>query len=1080
MRCSECAADNRETARFCDSCGAALENAAGPTIEKSARPLSLIGERRHLTVLFCDLVGSTELAARLDPEEWRELMASYHRTATEAITRYGGYVAKYLGDGVMAYFGWPEAHENDAERAARAGLAILEALVKLNQQSTEPQISVRVGIDSGPVVVGAGAGKGTDVFGETPNTAARVQTAAAPNTVLITAATHRLLSGLFVVEQSGAQHLKGMAASVELYRVVRPTGVRSRMAVRDLTPFVGRDEELSFLTKKWERARQGEGQVVLVIGEAGIGKSRLVAEFHQCIRDTPHIWMESAGEQFFENTPFHAVSQMLSRWLDLQTLGEAQRSRAEESATCALQKGGHEEQFERLERALASAGLKVEEAAPLIGELLQLPVSERYPQSKLTPEEKRRRLLAALGAWTLGAARLQPVVMVVEDLHWLDPSTLDAQQLLAEQGATAPLMLLYTARPEFQPQWPMRSHHTQITLDRLSPHHAREIMARVAARNALGRESIEAVLERAGGVPLFVEELTKAVLESGSLKLSARAIPVTLHDTLMARLDRLGSAKSLLQLGAVIGGEFSYGLLRTLYPGSESELDSELRKLTDADLLYFSGLSPDTVFQFKHSLIRDTAYEALLKSRRKELHRLVAHTIAEKFPEIKQAQPEVLARHWTEAGELEPAVAEWSLAGKAMEARNAFHEAEDCYRQALSLLNLLPESPERDARELRFRQSLVAILHLTLGWTAPETVAATERLEVLARTSGNLKQLIGSMTTRCLHAYIGGELRVAGAIADQALGLAHIERNSTTLAYLHMLEVGTCYHSGNLSDAEKHLSRGVEFFDDRRFRQDPNGGPIAAYGAAALNAWVLGHPQIARARVSKLMAQVNSANPQEIAHSDWYAALLHMLMRDGPQAHRLATRGLELCEKHKFPNVAAYLRCVLGEIESSAELIRRGLAELHEMGSRIAITSCVTALAAAQYRTGELDDALKSIEDALDINPEELVYRPETLRLRGELRLAIGQTGEAEGDYRESIAVARSMDAKAWELRTTMSLARLLANDRRGEACTMLNEMCNWFTQGFDTADLKEAKVLLDELSSQHSSALATAASKRA
>jgi class 3 adenylate cyclase len=426
---------------------------------------SASGERRHLTVLFCDLVGSTEIAARLDPEEWRELVAGYHRAAAEAITRYGGHVAKYLRDGVMAFFGYPKAHENDAERAARAGLAILEEVSKLNQQSGHPEVSVRVGIDSGAVVVGAGAGKEADVFGEPPNIAARVQNVATPNTVLLTASTHRLVSGLFVVDDLGTQELKGIPKPIALYRVLRPSGIRGRLAAaRGLTPFVGREEELRFLLSRWERVHEGEGQLVLVVGEAGIGKSRLVAEFHDRIRDTPHIWMESTGEQFFENTPFHAITEMLSQWLELQALGGAQRSRAKESATCVLKKE-HDDRLERLERALASAGLKPEDAAPLIADLLQVPVGERYSAATLNPEQRRRRLLAALTGWVFGAAKLQPVVMVVEDLHWLDPSTLELEQLLAEQGVMVPLMLLRTARPEFHAQWPMRSHHTQITLN---------------------------------------------------------------------------------------------------------------------------------------------------------------------------------------------------------------------------------------------------------------------------------------------------------------------------------------------------------------------------------------------------------------------------------------------------------------------------------------------------------------------------------------------------------------------------------------------------------------------------------------
>jgi len=407
-----------------------------------------------------------------------------------------------------------------------------------------PKLAARVGIESGGVVVGPGVGDDADVFGETPNIAARLQATAVPGTVLITAATHRLISGLFVVEALGPRALKGIATALEVFQVVRPTGVRGRLqAARGLTPFVGREEELRLILTRWERTREGEGQVALIIGEPGIGKSRLVAEFHDRIREVPHIWLETAGEQVFENTPFHAIIEMLARWLELQDAANT------------------EQQFERVERALASAGLIVTEDTPLIADLLQLPAGDRYPASTLTAGQKRRRVLAALSGWVLGAARVQPLVMVVEDLHWLDPSTLELLQLLAEQGATVPLMLLCTARPELHAAWPMRTHHTQITLNRLSSRNVREMVALVAARNAFAAESVEAVVERTGGVPLFVEELTRAVLEGGNASSSGREIPATLHDSLMARLDRLGPAKEVIQIGAVIGSEFSYRLL---------------------------------------------------------------------------------------------------------------------------------------------------------------------------------------------------------------------------------------------------------------------------------------------------------------------------------------------------------------------------------------------------------------------------------------------------------------------------------------------------------------------------------------
>jgi hypothetical protein len=698
--------------------------------------------------------------------------------------------------------------------------------------------------------VGAGAGKDTDVFGETPNIAARVQ-AAAPGTVLLTASTHRLVSGLFVVEECGAQELKGVANPIELYRVLRPTGVRGRLAAaQGLTRFAGREQELQLLLSRWERACEGEGQLVLVSGEAGIGKSRLVAEFHDRIRDTPHIWMESAGDQFFQNTPFHAITEMLSQWLELQTLGGAQRAseprpaeagrspersrRVKESATCALEK----ERLDHLERALASAGLKPEETAPLIADLLQLPVGERYPAITLTPEQRRRRLLAALTGWVFGVARLQPIVMVVEDLHWLDPSTLELEQLLAEQGATVALMLLYTARPEFHAQWPMRSHHTQITLNRLSARNVREMVALVAARNALSSESVEAVIERTGGVPLFVEELMRALLENGQTKLSRREIPVTLHDSLMARLDRLGPAKEVIQIGAVIGGEFSYELLRAVHPLAEPELQAALRKLTDAELLYVRGIALDAIYQFKHALIRDAAYEALLKSRRRELHREVAVTIDGKFPTLKEAHPEMLARHWAEAGEADRAITEWQRAGKAAEAGSAFIEARESYQQAIALLDLLPESPERDRRELELAQLIVRPLIATAGYTAPETVRAIEHAAVLAEKGGSLKQLVDLMISRGVANHVAGNLQAAAALADRALELALREGSPVSLGYAHNLQIQTRFYVSDFAGVEEHFLAGLKFFEDPDVMRLPVGATV--FGCASWSAWMLG------------------------------------------------------------------------------------------------------------------------------------------------------------------------------------------------------------------------------------------------
>jgi len=489
-----------------------------PAAVDRTRPMPLrSGERRHLTVLFCDLVGSTEIAAQIDPEEWRDLIAAYHRAAAEAITRFGGHVAKYLGDGVMAYFGWPEAHENDAERAARASLALLDAISQLDNSRTHPKLSARIGIDSGTVVIGQGAGKETDVFGDAPNVAARVQSSAAPGSVLITSAVHKLVSGLFLVEDCGTPALKGLERPVQLYRIIEQSRARGRLeaaaAARGLTPFVGRDDELRSLMNRWERVLDGEGQVVLILGEAGIGKSRLVQRFHQQILNTAHTWVEAAAAPFYQNTPFYPIAEVL------RELGGCNRDASAEA------------QLAQLVQALEMTGLRTNDTIPLLAPLLNLPLSEKRQLAVILPERRRRRLLTSLVEWVVVAARRLPIVLAIEDLHWADPSTLELVRLLVDQGAGARLLLVYTARPEFRPPWPLRTHHTHMTLDRLSTCNVRQMVLQVVAHQALTEQTLAAVVERTGGVPLFVEELTRAVLEGGdATRRAARSrLPCAIH-----------------------------------------------------------------------------------------------------------------------------------------------------------------------------------------------------------------------------------------------------------------------------------------------------------------------------------------------------------------------------------------------------------------------------------------------------------------------------------------------------------------------------------------------------------------------
>jgi class 3 adenylate cyclase len=1018
------------------------------------------GERRHLTILFCDLVGSVTLTSQLDPEDWRATVAGYQRAASEAITRFGGAVVRYIGDGIMAFFGYPVAHDNDAERAARAGLAILDGVAKLNEpQSRRPKLSLRIGIDSGSVVVGTGAGEAVDAFGDAANIAARVESAAEPDTLVVSEATHRLISGLFVVEERGAHQLKGIDRQIQLYRVARPSGMRGRLAAAAtagaLTPFVGREDELRSLLTRWERARGGEGQVVLIIGEPGIGKSRLVQRFHEQLAGTPHTWVEGAAAPFYQNSPFYPVIETLTQFLG------GSRS---------------QDQLAQLAVSLTQAGLKRAEAVPLIAPLLNLSLPPEYSPSPLPPEHQRRRLLSTLIYWVLGTAKAQPLVLATEDLHWADPSTLELIQLLAEQGAAAKLLLLYTARPEFHRPWPLRAHHTHLTLNRLSVREVQAMVGQVSACKTLSEESVATVVERTGGVPLFVEELTRAVLDSGDGKLVGRAIPVTLHDSLMARLDRLGSAKEVAQVGAVIGTEFSYELLHAVHPMPETELKSALRGLTDAELLYVHGIAPEATYQFKHALIRDAAYEALLKSRRKELHLSVAHAIDQKFANIKENHPEVLAQHWAEAAEAEPAIAAWQKAAERAFERRAWGEAEQNYRYAITVLYALAESPERDRRELTLQLALGEVLTTARGFAAVETGTTYARARALAEQTGEAKSLEALYGLWNIAA-TGGELRRAQSLSEQML--ASIVNANNPLALLtanHTYAV--CRHSqGALAEARDHFLKAIGHYREDDFRESTYDLGINALHWMGVNEWYSGRPVSGLRYFDDARALGRRLNkPFNLAFTQAMGALMYVLCGDLDKALSALQESQKLGIELRFPwfevwgkMVGAWIRAKMGEHAGAAELIRAAIAEYDAQKFFLARSLFLWLLADTQAIGGSKDDALITLEQALETNLDELLYRPLALRLRGDLRRSSGSRAQCElgeKDFQEAINLSRAMSAKSLELRATTSLARLLRDTgRREEARTMLAEIYDWFTEGFDTADLKDAKALLDKLS---------------
>lgn len=985
--------------------------------ESLDRPQTAI-ERRHLTVLSCKLYRSGPAAHRLDPEEWHLIGAEYRSMVAEVATRFDGLVARTPGETVFVYFGYPIAQEDAAERAVRTGLAILEAMAALDAESAQSggaDLSVRVAVHSGMVFV-AGGRDDIDISGDAPDIAARVQAAAAPGALVITDAVRDLVADLFDIEAWDGEGVDGADGPIRLHRVVSgdlPAGRERKFSQREPTPFVGRGDEAALLLSRWAKAREGEGQLVLVMGEPGIGKSRLIEEFKSRIGDDPSHWTRCGGAQLFVNSPFHAATQILDD--DLGPHGEETP----------------EARVGRLERLLEPTGMNLSEAVPLFADLLNLPAPAAYPPMSLPPDQKRRRLLAALVGWVFNARPDRPRILVIEDLHWVDPSTMELLQTLVEQGSAAPLLLLCTARPEFRLPWSARAHHTQIVLGRLSNREARELVRGITSRAGLAADVADAIIRRTDGVPLFAEELTRLMLEGGG-RAGPREIPLTLQDSLAARLDRLGRAKPVAQLGAVLGREFSYELIRAVSSAPEHELQWALAKLADFDLIQVRGLPPEATYQFRHALIQDAAYEALLKTRRSELHGRVAETIEDRFPGLAESHPEVLARHWSAAGHTAKALEAWTRAAMAAKARHAYSEAEEDYRQALANLAKSPESPERDAHELQLLTSFVRVLQITHGYSAADLEAATARARALAEKGGDLRKQFAHVQAQWAAASSAGDYQISTGLAEQLLPLAQAQEAPELLATAYMAIMSARLRVGDLAAAEEAFVAGRPLFTmPAAFR---GRGMIAqTFGNAAISACIMGDPDEARRRIEPVMDLIRTNDsPYELAFCQFMTGLLALNMEEWEEAETFAAQSMERSADGGFPQFAATSSIVLGHARSQLgrpaeglQLMLDGIQAMRVSRSRAGLPMYLTWLAETRALTGSLEEALRTVDDALSVNPQERLFLPESLRSRGELRSRSGDRGAAEADLRSAEELARSMGARLFEQRAAASLEEL-------------------------------------------------------
>jgi class 3 adenylate cyclase/predicted ATPase len=1060
------AAVNANASDYDARTSAAAADTSPAPLTTAPAPQETAGERRYITVLFCDLVGSTAISAQLDAEDWRDVVGGYIEAASAAVAEMGGRVTRKLGDGLLALFGYPVGQENDAERAVRAALSIQRALAELNRRNAaagKPELKARIGLDAGPVVVDAAGG----IFGEVPNVAARVEAIAEPGTVLITARVQRQIAGLFVAEERGSHTLKGVPAPVTLYRIVRASGGGRRSGRRHFTPLIGRDEEMAMLLRRWDRARQGDGQFVLIVGEPGLGKSRLLEEFRARLRETTHTWAEWTCLQLLQSTPLHPIAE----W------GRTRFGGADVPG---------DRRLAELESSLAQVRLNPAENVPLLAPLLDIPLPEQR-KPNLAPAELRRRQLAALTNWAIASARVQPLVLAFEDLHWADPTTLDVLHGIAERGALAPLFAVATTRPEFRPPWSMHSHHGTVSLAPLDRRQVRDMVAQLSAQQALLREVVEDVVTRTGGVPLFIEEVTRLLLERGPQG-GMQEIPPTLQQLLTARLDRLGPAREVAQIGAVVGRDFSYALIRAVANMEDAALQAALERLAQADILLVQGLPPESVYRFKHALIQDAAYENLLKSRRQALHRSVAEALRGNLAATAAAEPELLAHHFTQAGLTEAAIEWWGQAGQRSLERSALVEAAEQLTRALVQIATLPGTPALRRQQIKLQVSLMTPLVHVKGYAAPETKAAAERARLLIEQAEALGEppedplllfvvLYGFWAANYI-AFNGDIVRDLGAQF-----FAMVKKQATIAPQMigYRLMGTSLLSTGEIAEARAHFDKGIALYDPTehrtlatRFGVDVRVS-ILSYRSWAL--WMLGYPEAALADAEAALSDAREiGQAATLMFALNYTSLPHIFRGDYAKAKAVVDELVVLADekgtliwKASGLSLQGILLALSGKPAEAIPMIISGRSMYESTGATLGLSWRSPHLSAAYAELGQFDDAWRCVNEAITAveATKETWCEAESHRVAGEIALKSPEANvpNAQAHFERALAVARAQQAKSWELRAAMSMARLLRDQgKRDEARDQLAPVYGWFTEGFDTLDLKDAKALLDEL----------------
>jgi class 3 adenylate cyclase/tetratricopeptide (TPR) repeat protein len=1041
-------------------------------------------ERRQLTVLFCDLADSTRLARQLDPEDLREVIRAYQATCVTVIQRFAGHVAQYLGDGLLVYFGYPQAHEDDAQRAVRTGLGLLEAMGTLQTRPLRDKsvsLAVRIGIHTGQVVVGEMGSGGRHehlALGDTPNLAARLQGLAEPNTVVMSDTTSRLVQGYFTCKDHGAYTLKGIDTPVHVYQVIGESAARSRLDVAGptgLTPLVGREAEVTLLRERWAQSTEGHGQVMLLSGEAGIGKSRLVHIFMERIADTGVPRLTLRCSPYHTNSPLYPVIEHLQRLLHWH--GEVTS----------------DARLAALEQALRTANLPLAETVPLLAALLSGPMPERYPPLILNPQHQKQKTQEALITLLLAEAAQQPVLVVWEDLHWADPSTLELLGLVIDQVPTASLLLVLTARPEFRLPWAPRSHLTQCALTRLAHQQVEEMVRRMTGGTPLPAEVVQQIVSKTDGIPLFVEELVKTVLESGLVRKAADryiligplpplAIPATLQDALMARLDRLAAVKDVAQLAAVLGREFSYKVLQAVTPLEEPLLQQSLAQLVATELLYQRGHPPEATYIFKHALVQDAAYQSLLRSTRQQYHQRIAQVLETRFPHSTETQPEVLAQHYTAAGMHAQALSYWQRAGQRAQERWAHREAAASFEQALSALSYLPETHHTREQAVDLRLALYSTLQPAGGWHFERTLVYLREAETLAETLDDRRRLAQVYIALGHHFSNRGVHAQAIAFSQRALALATASGDAV-LRIRADYYLGVVYHDQSewrqAADCFQRTVAPLERAHERFGQMFP---PDVTVIGRAILAW--DHAELGRFAEGRTLGEEGLwiaeavVDPRSLMFAHWGLGRLFVIQGDPDRGLLLLERAMRICREANlsfyFAMVAGSLAAAYtlgGRVADAVPLFTQALEQTMVTGRILSQTLLYLSLGGAHLLAGRREEAQTCAERSLTLAHErqQRGYRAYVLRLLGDIaaRREPPERESAEAHYQQAIVLAKELGTRPLQAHCHRGLGTLYATAGQPEqACVELSTAIALYRDMGMTFWLPQAEAVLARVES--------------